>query len=114
MKRGIFRIIAGIIMISLQLLSMMALTSAGVDYASSDVLPDRAYDFVFANILHNVLASIMSDLKRIMKTGAKIVLSGILEGKESVVKEAIEINNMKIIEQMHQNEWIAFVVERED
>ena len=38
MKRGIFRIIAGIIMISLQLLAMMALTSAGVDYTSSDVL----------------------------------------------------------------------------
>ena len=37
MKRGIFRIIAGIIMISLQLFSMMALTSAGVDYTSSDI-----------------------------------------------------------------------------
>ena len=30
-------------------------------------LPDNNYDFVFANILHNVLALIMSDLKRIMK-----------------------------------------------
>ena len=82
--------------------------------ATSDVLPPEKYDFVFANILHNVLAAIMPDLKRIMKKGAKIVLSGILEGKEPVVLEAIKDNNLKIIEEMHQKEWIAFVVQRED
>ena len=80
--------------------------------ASSDILPDNTYDFVFANILHNVLAMIMGDLKRIMKTGAKIVLSGILEGKEQIVIDAVKEHNMKIIEEMHQKEWIAFVVEK--
>ena len=82
--------------------------------ATSDVLPSNKYDFVFANILHNVLAAIMPDLKRIMKKGAKIVLSGILEGKEPVVLEAIKNNNLKIVEEMHQKEWIAFVVQKED
>ncbi len=80
---------------------------------TSDILPSSKYDFVFANILHNVLAQIMPDLKRIMKKGAKIVLSGIIEGKEPTVKEAIEKNGMKIIEEMRQQEWIAFVVEKE-
>ena len=82
--------------------------------ATSDVLPSDKYDFVFANILHNVLAAIMPDLKRIMKKGAKIVLSGILEGKEPVVLDAIKNNNLKIIEEMHKKEWIAFVVQKED
>lgn len=82
--------------------------------ATSDVLPSSKYDFVFANILHNVLAAIMPDLKRIMKKGAKIVLSGILDGKEPVVLEAIKANNLKIIEEMRQKEWIAFVVQKED
>ena len=49
-----------------------------------------------------------------MKKGAKIVLSGILDGKEPVVIEAIKNNNLKIIEEMHQKEWIAFVVQKED
>lgn len=80
--------------------------------ATSDILPSDRYDFVFANILHNVLAEIMPDLKRIMKKGAKIVLSGILEGKEHVVLKAIKENNMKIIEELHQKEWIAFVAEK--
>lgn len=82
--------------------------------ATSDILPSDKYDFVFANILHNVLAEIMSDLKRIMKIGAKIVLSGILEEKQQVVIDAFEKNNMKLIEKMQQKEWVAFVVERED
>ncbi len=82
--------------------------------ATSDDLASDKYDFVFANILHNVLAEIMSDLKRIMKIGAKIVLSGILEEKQQVVIDAFEKNNMKLIEKMQQKEWVAFVVERED
>lgn len=82
--------------------------------ASSDILQSEKYDFVFANILHNVLAQIMPDLKRIMKKNSKIVLSGILEGKQGVVLEAIETNNLKIVEEMHRKEWIAFVVSKED
>ena len=82
--------------------------------ATSDVLPSGKYDFVFANILHNVLAAIMPDLKRIMKIGAKIVLSGILDEKQQVVIDAFEKNNLKLIEKMQQKEWVAFVVERED
>ena len=82
--------------------------------AISDDLASDKYDFVFANILHNVLAEIMSDLKRIMKIGSKIVLSGILEEKQQVVIDAFEKNNMKLIEKMQQKEWVAFVVERED
>lgn len=81
--------------------------------ASSGILADNTFDFVFANILHNVLAEIMGDLKRIMKHGAKIVLSGILEGKEGIVLDAIKNHNLKIIEEMHQKEWIAFVVEKQ-
>lgn len=80
---------------------------------SSDLFDGEKYDFVFANILHNVLAQIMPDLKRIMKKGAKIVLSGILDGKEDVVLKAIEENNLKILEEMRQKEWIAYVVKKE-
>ena len=56
----------------------------------------------------------MGDLKRITKSGSKIVLSGILEGKEPVVLQAVKDNNMKIIEEQRQKEWIAFVAQRED
>lgn len=78
---------------------------------TADKLSEK-YDFVCANILHNVLAEIMGDLKNIMKDGAKMVLSGILDEKKPVVLEAIEKQNLKIIDTIHQDQWVAFVVEK--
>lgn len=79
-----------------------------------DEVQDQQFDFVLANILHNVLADIMPDLKRIMKKDAKIVLSGILNGKEPVVIEAMICNNLKVIEKIEKNNWIAFIAQKED
>ena len=77
---------------------------------TADKLNEK-YDFVCANILHNVLAEIMGDLKNIMKPNAKMVLSGILDEKKPVVLEAIEREGLKIIETIYQDQWVAFVVE---
>lgn len=68
------------------------------------------FDFVCANILHNVLAEIMGDLKNIMKDDAKMSLSGILDEKKPIVLEAIEREGMKIIDTISQDQWISFVV----
>ena len=68
------------------------------------------FDFVCANILHNVLAEIMGDLKNIMKDDAKMSLSGILNEKKPIVLEAIEREGLKIIDTISQDQWISFVV----
>lgn len=78
---------------------------------TADKLSEK-YDFVCANILHNVLAEIMKDLKNIMKDGAKMVLSGILDEKKPIVLDAIEKQDLKIIDTIHQDQWVAFVVEK--
>ena len=51
-------------------------------------------------------------LKNIMKSQAKMVLSGILDEKKPVVLEAIDKHGLKIIETIYQDQWVAFVVER--
>ncbi|MBQ4113922.1 50S ribosomal protein L11 methyltransferase, partial [bacterium] len=50
-------------------------------------------------------------LKNIMKSNAKLVLSGILDEKKPVVLEAIEKHGLKIIDTIHQDQWVAFVTE---
>ena len=70
------------------------------------------YDFVCANILHNVLAEIMGDLRKLMKDDAKMSLSGILDEKKPVVLEAIEKHGLKIIDTITQDQWVSFVVEK--
>lgn len=72
----------------------------------------KQFDFVLANILHNILAEIMGVLKAIMKDGAYMVLSGILDEKKSVVLDAIKKHNLELVEEMHQNQWVALVVKK--
>lgn len=73
---------------------------------------NEKFDFVMANILHNVLAEIMGDLKNIMKSGALMSLSGILDEKKPVVLDAIKRENLEIIEEIHQDQWTSFVVRK--
>lgn len=71
---------------------------------------NEKYDFICANILHNVLAEIMPDLKKLMKDNAKLALSGILDEKKDVVLDAIKDNGLKIIDTISQDQWVSFVV----
>ena len=76
---------------------------------TADKLSEK-FDFICANILHNVLAEIMGDLKKLMNPDAKMVLSGILNEKKQVVLDAIEKYGLKLIEEMHQDQWVALIV----
>ena len=71
---------------------------------------NRKFDFVMANILHNVLFDIMGDLKNLLKPNGYLSLSGILDEKKSVVIEAIRRENLEIVEEIHQDQWVGFVV----
>ena len=71
------------------------------------------FDFVCANILHFVLAEIMNDLKNIMKSGAIMSLSGILDEKKQMVLDAIERENLEIVEEIKQDQWTSFVVKKQ-
>jgi ribosomal protein L11 methyltransferase len=80
---------------------------------SADKISDK-FDFVVANILHFVLAEIMPDLKNIMKTGALISLSGILDEKRQMVVDAYQRAGLELVEEIKQDQWTSFVVKRVD
>lgn len=75
---------------------------------------NEKFDFVVANILHFVLAEIMPDLKNIMKTGAIMSLSGILEEKKQMVIDAYEKAGLELLREIKQDQWTSFVVKRVD
>lgn len=75
---------------------------------------NEKFDFVCANILHFVLAEIMCDLKNLMKKGAIMSLSGILDEKKQMVIDAYEKENLELVEEIHQDQWTSFVVKRID
>lgn len=73
---------------------------------------NEKFDFVCANILHFVLAEIMGDFKNLMKKGAIMSLSGILDEKKQMVIDAYEKENLELVEEIHQDQWTSFVVKR--
>ena len=54
------------------------------------------------------------DLKNLMKTGAMMSLSGILDEKKQMVIDAYEKENLELVEEIHQDQWTSFVVKRID
>ena len=81
------------------------------ELGSADIIKEK-FDFVVANILHFVLAEIMGDLKNIMKDGAYLSLSGILDEKKQMVLDAIKRENLTIIEEIHQDQWVSYITKK--
>ncbi len=71
---------------------------------------NKKFDFVMANILHNVLDEIMHDLKNLINKDGYLVLSGILQEKSSIVLSAISREKLNIIKEIHQDQWVGYVV----
>lgn len=83
------------------------------ELGTADKVHDK-FDFVCANILHFVLAEIMGDLKNLMKTGALMSLSGILDEKKQMVIDAYQKEGLELVEEIQQDQWTSFVVKRVD
>lgn len=81
------------------------------ELGSADKITEK-FDFVCANILHNVLYEIMPDLKNITSKNGVIALSGIMENKKDIVLEAIEKNNLKIVKTNIMEPWVSYVVSK--
>ena len=63
------------------------------------------YDIVVANILPNVLIPLTPAAVRAVKPGGVFITSGILEGKEESVAEAMKKEGLQIVDITAQVEW---------
>ncbi len=81
------------------------------ELGTADMVNDK-FDFICANILHNVLYEIMPDLKRLVKDDGVISLSGIMDNKKDIVLEAIKNNGLKILKTNNMEPWVSYVVSK--
>jgi ribosomal protein L11 methyltransferase len=77
---------------------------------STDV--DGQYDVVVANILAEVLIEIMETFVPLVKTGGKLILSGIIERKANDVRLAAENNGFQFIQMPIEGDWVAIICEK--
>ncbi len=65
----------------------------------------EGFDIVTANILAEVLVNLTPVVPSMLKKGGVYITSGILEGKEELVKKACEDAGMKVLDVRAQGEW---------
>jgi ribosomal protein L11 methyltransferase len=71
---------------------------------------DKSYSLVVANIIPDVIIAISNQLKKRVEDGGKLILSGILEGKDSLVLDYF--GDYKVIKRIKKNEWITLLLEK--
>lgn len=68
------------------------------------------FDLIVANIIADVILILSADLKKALKPGGKLVLSGILEKYKDRIEQAF--SDLNFVQMKKQNEWLSFVYER--
>ena len=73
---------------------------------------EHRYDIVVANILADVIIPLSAVIGDNMKPGALFISSGIIDTKESAVREALLANGFEIIEVTRSGEWVSFTAKK--
>ncbi len=68
----------------------------------------QQYDVVIANIVADVLVFMAKDLKRVLKSGGTLILSGILDKYEAKVLR--EYRDYELIEKIPHDEWVTLIL----
>lgn len=71
---------------------------------------ENTYDVVIANIIADVLKFIAKDLKSACKADGFLILSGILDKKEGMVKKSFK--DLTLIQQILKDEWVTLVYKK--
>lgn len=79
------------------------------DKEVQDKVGYEKYDIVCANILAEVLIPLIPVVKKSLKPGGTIILSGIIEGKEEIVAKTLQDNGYEVVEINEDGEWRGIV-----
>jgi ribosomal protein L11 methyltransferase len=67
----------------------------------------KTYDVVIANIIARILIEFSADLRHCTRPGGLLLLSGIIEPKESLVREAFEPAGFRFVDRNQIEDWVS-------
>ena len=76
------------------------------------LVQETGYDLVLANILAEVIIDMAHDFPRVMRSGGRLVVSGILAEKAEAVGAALEQAGLRLQERLEETGWAALVVSK--
>ena len=67
------------------------------------------YDFCVANIVSDIIIRMMPDVKKYLKEGAPLILSGIIAPRADEVRAAVRAEGFTIEREVTENDWVAML-----
>ncbi len=77
---------------------------AGVDRS------EGKYDICLANIVADIIIRMLPDIKGYMKSGAPLILSGIIKDRAAEVRDAIAKEGFSLKREIYENDWVGMLV----
>lgn len=73
----------------------------------------KSYGITIANIIDGVLIKIQEELIRVTQPGAYLILTGILNERESGFLQKFNFSSFKQIKRIQKEEWVGFLYQKE-
>jgi len=77
-----------------------------------DVVTDKKFDVVVANILADVILLLLDDMKKVLADDGIMVLSGIIEDKQDDVVNKLTELGYKVVEILQDKEWVGITASK--
>ena len=74
-----------------------------------DIISQDKYEVVAANIVADVIIGLAPKAREYMKGGGVFITSGIIEGRQDEVKEALEENGFEIVDIRNRKDWYSII-----
>lgn len=75
-----------------------------------NVVEDKKFDVVVANILADVILLLLKDISKVIKENGTLILSGIINDKKSLIIDACKKEGLTVVEVIEDKEWVAMTV----
>ena len=73
-------------------------------------LSEGKYDFCVANIVSDIIIRMLPDVKSYVKSGAPLILSGIIGERADEVREAVLSHGFTVEKEIRENDWVGMLV----
>ena len=78
------------------------------DESFRKIIGGTRYELICANIVADVIIALTPDVPSWLTPDGLFICSGIIEGRQNEVKDAINKSGLRIIEARHEDDWYSF------
>ncbi|WP_281165019.1 50S ribosomal protein L11 methyltransferase [Liquorilactobacillus sicerae] len=87
-----------------------------VSFMQSNLLQNarRPADLIIANLLPNLILQLLPTVAHYLKSKGKLILSGIILEKQTIVETALLQNNFTVLQKSQLKNWLGIVAQKND